>query len=46
MVELPFNRVYGHIEKGQMSAAYVALLSIRAGRDGLGVYVSVLQRGD
>ncbi|SMB79407.1 hypothetical protein SAMN00120144_3129 [Hymenobacter roseosalivarius DSM 11622] len=46
VVELPFSRVYEHIEKGQMSAGYVALLSTSAGMDGVGAYVSVLRRGD
>jgi hypothetical protein len=46
VVELPFSRVYEHIEKGQMSAGYVALLSTSTGMDGMGAYVSVLRRGD
>ncbi|UOQ83281.1 hypothetical protein [Hymenobacter sp. 5414T-23] len=46
IVELPFSRVYEHIEKGQMSTGYVALLSTSAGMDGMGAYVSVLRRGD
>ena len=46
VVQLPFSRVYEHIEKGQMSADYVALLSTSAGMDGMGAYVSVLRRGD
>lgn len=46
VVELPFSRVYEHIEKGQMSAGYVALLSTSAGEGGVGIYVSVLRRRD
>jgi hypothetical protein len=46
IVELPFSRVYEHIEKGQMSAGYIALLSTSAGEGGVGIYVSVLRRGD
>ena len=45
-VELPFWRVYEHIQKGQLSAEYVALLSTSAGMDGVGTYVSVLRRSD
>jgi hypothetical protein len=44
--QLPFRRVYEHIERAAWSAHFIALLSTSTGMGGTGRYVSVLRRSD
>lgn len=44
--ELPFARVYEHIQGSEWNAGFVALLSSSTGRSGTACYVSVLRRPD